>query len=313
MLNPSNKLTKSQVARTHTLPARAGVGLKPEHFQDILATHPDIGFFEVHAENYMVAGGPFHHYLGRIREHYPLSIHGVGLSIGADAPLDVEHLNALQRLLHKYQPQSFSEHLAWSTHGPTFLNDLLPLPYNTATLQRVCDHIDQVQAHLERRMLLENPATYVEFAASTWDESAFISEVLRRTGCALLLDVNNVYVSSVNHQRDAHAFIKSLPLAQVGEIHLAGFAEQIDGNADRLLIDSHGSPVAQAVWDLYAYTLGLTGPVATLLERDNDIPAWPVLLAEAVLAEGHLRTAAAGKQQPTKQPTQRQVLNEVPA
>jgi len=313
MLNPSNKLTKSQVARTHTLPARAGVGLKPEHFQDILATHPDIGFFEVHAENYMVAGGPFHHYLGRIREHYPLSIHGVGLSIGADAPLDVEHLNALQRLLHKYQPQSFSEHLAWSTHGPTFLNDLLPLPYNTATLQRVCDHIDQVQAHLGRRMLLENPATYVEFAASTWDESAFISEVLRRTGCALLLDVNNVYVSSVNHQRDAHAFIKSLPLAQVGEIHLAGFAEQIDGNADRLLIDSHGSPVAQAVWDLYAYTLGLTGPVATLLERDNDIPAWPVLLAEAVLAEGHLSTAAAGKQQPTKQPTQRQVLNEVPA
>ena len=313
MLNPSNKLTKSQVARTHTLPARAGVGLKPEHFQDILATHPDIGFFEVHAENYMVAGGPFHHYLGRIREHYPLSIHGVGLSIGTDAPLDVEHLNALQRLLHKYQPQSFSEHLAWSTHGPTFLNDLLPLPYNTATLQRVCDHIDQVQAHLGRRMLLENPATYVEFAASTWDESAFISEVLRRTGCALLLDVNNVYVSSVNHQRDAHAFIKSLPLAQVGEIHLAGFAEQIDGNADQLLIDSHGSPVAQAVWDLYSYTLGLTGPVATLLERDNDIPAWPVLLAEAVLAEGHLRTAAAGKQQPTKQPTQRQVLNEVPA
>jgi len=313
MLNPSNKLTKSQVARTHTLPARAGVGLKPEHFQDILATHPDIGFFEVHAENYMVAGGPFHHYLGRIREHYPLSIHGVGLSIGADAPLDVEHLNALQRLLHKYQPQSFSEHLAWSTHGPTFLNDLLPLPYNTATLQRVCDHIDQVQAHLGRRMLLENPATYVEFAASTWDESAFISEVLRRTGCALLLDVNNVYVSSVNHLRDAHAFIKSLPLAQVGEIHLAGFAEQIDGNADQLLIDSHGSPVAQAVWDLYSYTLGLTGPVATLLERDNDIPAWPVLLAEAVLAEGHLRTAAAGKQQPTKQPTQRQVLNEVPA
>jgi hypothetical protein len=191
-------------------------------------------------------------------------------------------------LLKRYQPQSFSEHLAWSTHGPTFLNDLLPLPYNTATLQRVYDHIDQVQTHLGRRMLLENPATYVEFSASTWDEAAFISEVVRRTGCGLLLDVNNVHVSCVNHQREAHAVIRALPLAQVGEIHLAGFAEQLDGNNDRLLIDSHGSPVAQAVWDLYAFTLGLTGPVATLLERDNDIPTWPVLLAEANLADRQL-------------------------
>jgi len=284
MLNPRKQQTKPQPAQTHILPARAGVGLKPEHFQEILATQPDIGFFEVHAENYMVAGGPFHHYLTRIRERYALSIHGVGLSIGADAPLDVGHLNALAVLLKRYQPESFSEHLAWSTHNDAFLNDLLPLPYNTATLERVCDHIDQVQAHLGRRMLLENPATYVEFAASTWNEATFIAEVVRRTGCGLLLDVNNVYVSSVNHQRDAHAVIRALPLAQVGEIHLAGFAEQVDGNHDRLLIDSHGSPVAQAVWDLYAFTLGLTGPVATLLERDNDIPAWPVLLAEANLA-----------------------------
>jgi len=288
MLNPSNKSTKPQVARTHTLPARVGVGLKPEHFQEILATRPDIGFFEVHAENYMVPGGPFHHYLTRIHECYALSVHGVGLSIGADAPLDIEHLNALAVLLKRYQPESFSEHLAWSTHRDVFLNDLLPLPYNTATLQRVCDHIDQVQAHLGRRMLLENPATYIEFVASTWNEATFISEVVRRTGCGLLLDVNNVYVSSVNHQRDAHAVIRALPLAQVGEIHLAGFAEQVDGNNDRLLIDSHGSPVAQAVWDLYAFTLGLTGPVATLLERDNDLPAWPVLLAEANLADRQL-------------------------
>lgn len=288
MLNPANKLTKPQVARAHTLPARTGVGLKPEHFQEILATKPAIGFFEVHAENYMVPGGPFHHYLTRIRERYPLSIHGVGLSIGADAPLDFDHLNALAVLLKRYQPESFSEHLAWSTHRDVFLNDLLPLPYNTATLQRVCDHIDQVQAHLGRRMLLENPATYIEFVASTWNEATFISEVVRRTGCGLLLDVNNVYVSSVNHQRDAHAVIRALPLAQVGEIHLAGFAEQVDGNNDRLLIDSHGSPVAQAVWDLYVFTLGLTGPVATLLERDNDLPAWPVLLAEANLADRQL-------------------------
>lgn len=292
MLNTTNKLTRSQVARTHTLPARAGVGLKPEHFQEILATQPAIGFFEVHAENYMVPGGPFHHYLTRIRERYALSIHGVGLSIGADAPLDVDHLNALAALLKRYQPESFSEHLAWSTHSDVFLNDLLPLPYNTATLQRVCDHIDQVQAHLGRRMLLENPATYIEFVASSWNEATFLSEVVRRTGCGLLLDVNNVYVSSVNHQRDAQAFIRALPLTQVGEIHLAGFAQQSDGNGDLLLIDSHGSPVAQAVWELYAFTLGLTGPVATLLERDNDIPAWPVLLAEANLADRQLCAVA---------------------
>ncbi|MDD2808015.1 DUF692 domain-containing protein [Rhodoferax sp.] len=309
MLNPSSQHTPPQVALTPTLPTRAGVGLKPEHFQEILATQPDIGFFEVHAENYMVAGGPFHHYLSRIHERYALSVHGVCLSIGADAPLDIEHLNALQRLLDKHQPQSFSEHLAWSTHGATFLNDLLPVPYNTATLQRVCDHIDQVQAHLQRRMLLENPATYVEFAASTWDEAAFISEVVRRTGCGLLLDVNNVYVSSVNHQRDAQAVIRALPLAQVGEIHLAGFAEQVDGNNDRLLIDSHGSPVAQAMWDLYAYTLTLTGPVATLLERDNDIPTWPVLLAEATLAEGYLHPATVGQPPLAEQ----QALHEVAA
>lgn len=289
MPNQHNALMQTPGAPAPTLPARAGVGLKPEHFQEILANRPDIGFFEVHAENYMVPGGPFHHYLTAIRERYALSIHGVGLSIGADAPLDMDHLDALAALLARYQPQSFSEHLAWSTHSDVFLNDLLPLPYNTATLQRVCDHIDQVQSHLGRRMLLENPATYVEFAASTWDEAAFLSEVLRRTGCGLLLDVNNVYVSSINHQRDAHAVIRALPLAQVGEIHLAGFAQAQDGNGDLLLIDSHGSPVAQAVWDLYAFTLGLTGPVATLLERDNDIPAWPVLLAEAGVAERQLR------------------------
>lgn len=288
MTSPVNMALPSRGARAKSLPARAGVGLKPAHFQEILATQPDIGFVEVHAENYMVPGGPHHHYLSHIRAHYPLSIHGVGLSIGADAALDMDHLDALAVLLARYQPQSFSEHLAWSSHGPAFLNDLLPLPYNTATLQRVCDHIDQVQSHLGRRMLLENPATYLEFTASTWDEAAFLSEVLRRTGCGLLLDVNNVYVSSINHGRDPHAAIRALPLAQVGEIHLAGFARAQDGNGDLLLIDSHGTPVVQAVWDLYAFTLGLTGPVATLLERDNNVPAWPVLLAEAHLADQQL-------------------------
>jgi uncharacterized protein (UPF0276 family) len=271
-----------------SLPPGVGIGLKSGHVQEILHTAPDLDFFEVHAENYFVDGGPFHHHLTRIREHYPLSIHGVGLSIGADAPLDTAHLDALAVLLDRYAPQSFSEHLAWSTHGDVFLNDLLPLPYTAATLQRVCDHIDQVQTRLQRRMLLENPATYVEFAASTWSEAAFVREVLRRTGCGLLLDVNNVYVSSVNHHFDAREYIASLPLEAVGEIHLAGFAEAQDGAGDLLLIDSHGAPVAQAVWDLYAYTLGRTGPVPTLIERDNLVPALPVLLAEAQAAQAYL-------------------------
>lgn len=289
MTTPTDLGASASDARAQGLPARAGVGLKAAHFGDILQSRPDLGFFEVHAENYMVPGGPFHHHLGLIREHYALSIHGVGLSIGADAPLDKNHLQALALLLERYQPQSFSEHLAWSTHGDAFLNDLLPLPYTAATLARVCDHIDQTQSCLKRRLLLENPATYIEFAASTFDEADFLSEVVRRTGCGLLLDVNNVHVSSVNHGRDARATIRALPLAQVGEIHLAGFAEQLDGNGDALLIDSHGSPVAQAVWDLYAFTLSLTGPLPTLIERDNDVPAWPVLLAEAHRAEQHLR------------------------
>ncbi|NMM35887.1 MAG: DUF692 domain-containing protein [Glaciimonas sp.] len=280
----------SVLSKDINLPARAGVGLKPEHFRQIVETWPDLGFFEIHAENYMVDGGPFHHYLTRIRAHYPLSIHGVGLSIGGASPLDTAHLDQLALLLDRYAPQSFSEHLAWSSHGDVFLNDLLPVPYTPQTLQRVCDHIEQVQTHLKRRMLLENPATYVEFAASTMAETDFIGEVLRRTGCGLLLDVNNVYVSCINHNRDPYATIRALPLSAVGEIHLAGFAQEYDAAGDVLLIDSHGAPVAQAVWQLYKYTLDRVGPVATLLERDNDIPPLDVLFAESQQAERLLRS-----------------------
>ena len=276
------------------LPARGGLGLKPEHFRTVLETNPELGFFEVHAENYMVDGGPFHHYLERIRSRYPLSIHGVGLSIGGEAALDASHLDRLALLLERYQPQSFSEHLAWSSHGDVFLNDLLPMPYDAATLNRVCRHIDQVQNRLKRRMLLENPATYVEFARSTMAETDFITEVIRRTGCGLLLDVNNVYVSCVNHARDPYAVIDGLPLAVTGEIHLAGFARDTDAAGDELLIDSHGSPVAEAVWALYRYALESTGPVATLIERDNDIPAFEVLLAETQHAEGLLHATRKG-------------------
>ena len=283
--------TASLIApRISPLPPRAGLGLKAEHFKDVLESLPDVGFFEVHAENYMVAGGPFHHYLGLIRERYPLSIHGVGLSIGSDTPLNIEHLQRLQTLLARYRPRVFSEHLAWSSHGPHFLNDLLPLRYDLSTLQRVCAHIDQVQNTLQRQILLENPATYVEFDQTHFDEASFIHEVISRSGCGLLLDVNNVYVSCVNHDRDPLAYINALPLHAVGELHLAGFAEDIDQSGQRLLIDSHGAPVDQAVWALYQQVLECVGPVATLIERDNQLPVFSELLAQAELADCYLLT-----------------------
>ena len=286
-------LTPPSLAPASRLPSRAGLGLKSAHFREVLQTRPDLGFFEVHAENYMVAGGPLHHFLGRIREQYPLSLHGVGLSIGGEGPLDVAHVQRLATLIERYQPQSFSEHLAWSSHGPVFLNDLLPLAYDEATLDRVCEHVDQVQSRLKRTLLLENPATYLAFETSTLDEPDFMSEVIRRTGCGLLLDVNNVYVSCVNHCRDPLAYLDALPLQATGEIHLAGFAEDTDSLGERLLIDDHGAPVDHAVWQLYLQVLERTGPVATLIERDNHVPAWEVLLAEARQADQLLSAAGA--------------------
>ncbi len=284
-LHPATQATVS------SLPQRAGLGLKTEHFRQVLKEQPDIGFFEVHAENYMVAGGPFHHYLGLIREQYPLSLHGVGLSIGAEGPLDQQHLKRLAVLIERYQPQSFSEHLAWSSHGPVFLNDLLPLAYDRPTLERVCEHIDQVQSTLRRPMLLENPATYLEFRQSSMDEAEFIREVIGRTGCGLLLDVNNVYVSCINHRRDPLAYIDALPLHAVGEIHLAGFAEDTDSLGDRLLIDDHGAPIDNAVWALYLRLLERIGATATLIERDNQVPAFSVLHAEVRQADELLQCA----------------------
>jgi uncharacterized protein len=285
----SSVLDRFARAPSRHLPAGAGVGLKPEYFRTIVESAPVVSFFEIHAENYMVDGGAFHHYLTQIRENYPLSIHGVGLSIGGEAPLDTDHLDRLAALLDRYAPASFSEHLAWSSHNGTFVNDLLPLPYDRKTLKRVCVHIDQVQTHLGRQMLLENPATYLEFAASSMSEAEFITEVIRTTGCGLLLDVNNVYVSCINHHRDPNAYIQALPLSATREIHLAGFAQDRDEAGYPLLIDHHGSPVAESVWHLYQFALSLTGPVATLIERDNDIPPFKVLLAEALRAEQFLQ------------------------
>jgi uncharacterized protein (UPF0276 family) len=277
-------LQYSPSSRT-ALPSRTGLGLKPEHVRDILTTAPALGFFEIHAENYMVEGGPFHHHLGLIRERYALSVHGVGLSIGGQGPLDAAHLRRLHDLLMRYQPEAFSEHLAWSSHGSHFYNDLLPLPYTQDTLERVCRHIDQVQATLRRPMLLENPATYVEFASSTWDEADFIAEVVRRTGCGLLLDLNNAYVSAVNHQRNIQTYLDALPLSAVGEIHLAGHDEDHDARGETLLIDSHGNAVADPVWMLYQQIIQRLGPVPTLIERDQNIPPLSALLDEAYRAQ----------------------------
>ncbi len=268
-----------------TLPARAGLGLKPGHFREILENAPDLGFWEIHAENYMVEGGPFHYYLTKIRERYPLSIHGVGLSIGSELAPDSLHLDRLKTLLARYEPASFSEHLAWTAHAGVFFNDLLPIPYDARTLTRVCAHIGQIQDHLGRRMLIENPATYLGFESSSIAEAQFISEVVARSGCGLLLDVNNVYVSAINHGLDPLACLEALPLASVGEIHLAGFAEDCDAAGARLLIDSHDAPVDEAVWSLYRCAIERTGVVATLIERDANLPALSTLLDEAARAE----------------------------
>jgi uncharacterized protein len=274
---------------------KSGVGLKAQHYRTILDSRPAAGFFEVHAENFMGAGGPPHRHLEAIRGHYPLSIHGVGLNIGGRQPLDRGHLERLKHLLDRYQPELFSEHLAWSSHGSLFLNDLLPLPYTRSTLDLVCDHIDETQTFLGRRMLLENPSTYVTFAESTLAEEEFIAAIASRTGCGLLLDVNNAYVSSVNQRRDPALYLDRYPLHHVEQFHLAGFAETHDGDGGRLLIDTHGDHVHAEVWQLYADVLSRAPAAPTLIEWDNEVPEWHALLAEAHKADvlvASVRTAS---------------------
>ena len=264
---------------TH-LPDTTGIGFKRSHFAALRDTPNTLGFLEVHAENYMGDGGPPHAQLTALRADYALSIHGVGLSIGGAGPLDRDHLARLRRLCDRYAPESFSEHLAWSSHGGAFLNDLLPLPYDDDTLATVCDHIDQVQDVLGRRMLLENPSTYVTFDSSTLAETDFLAAIVARTGCGLLLDVNNVFVSCTNHRADPRAYLAAFPLHAVGEIHLGGHDAE-DLPSGPLLIDAHGSPVADPVWTLFAEVIARTGPRPTLIEWDNDVPDLSVLLAEA--------------------------------
>ncbi|MCP3460210.1 DUF692 domain-containing protein [Bradyrhizobium sp. CCGUVB23] len=271
----------------------AGTSFKHEHLAAILAEGPQRGFFEVHAENYMGAGGAPHRALEAMRRDHPLSLHGVCMSIGGPRALDRTHLARFRGLVARYQPALVSEHLAWSTHETGFFNDLLPLPYTAATFQHVCDHIDEVQETIRRPILLENPSTYVAFATSTMSETDFIRSVADRTGCGLLLDINNVFVTATNHGFAALEYLADFPLSRVGEIHLAGHAEQSDDEGDPLLIDSHDGPVADAVWKLFEIVIQRRGPVPTLIEWDSSIPDWPVLKAEAARAQAILDRAHA--------------------
>jgi uncharacterized protein (UPF0276 family) len=267
------------------LPAAAGTALKPEHYAQIMAEPPGVGFFEVHAENFFCAGGPRHRWLAAFRERHALSMHGVGLSLaGAERP-DGAHLARLRELLDRYQPQEFSEHLAWSRGPAGHLNDLLPLPYTQESLALVVAHVDEVQAALGRRILIENPATYLRYGGDGMGEAQFLRELAARSGCGLLLDLNNVHVSAINHGYDAHDYLRTFALQAVGEIHLAGHATHADADGRALLIDSHDAPVDAAVWSLYEACLQLTGPLPTLVEWDSQLPTWPVLREEAAQAQ----------------------------
>jgi uncharacterized protein len=272
----------------HSIAGLAGTSFKHEHLHAILADDSKADFFEVHAENYMGAGGPPHDALTRIRRDYPISLHGVCMSIGGPQPLDKSHLGRFTTLVERYEPALVSEHLAWSTHDTTFFNDLLPLPYTWETLRRVAGHIAEVQEAIDRPILLENPSTYVVFPESTMSETDFIRDLARRTGCGLLLDLNNVFVSATNHNFSALSYLADFPLGHVGEIHLAGHAEQADDEENLLLIDSHDGPVADAVWKLFDTVISQCGPIPTLVEWDSNIPDWPVLKAEAAAAQAIL-------------------------
>lgn len=266
------------------IPARAGVGLKPDHYQTILETQPDIGWFEIHPENYMADGGAIHHYLEQIREIYPLSIHGVGLSLGSEEGLSTKHLASLKELVDRYQPGLVSEHLAWCKYRNQVFNDLLPVPYTSESLEILCRNIEQTQDYLGRQILIENPSSYFQLDYSSYSEWEFLVELAKRSGAGILLDVNNVYVSACNHDFNAEIYIKSIPPSLVGEIHLAGHSVQyLQGG--KVLIDDHGSEVIDEVWELYDFTLSHLGNRPTLIEWDANIPLWDILYNQAIIAD----------------------------
>lgn len=268
--------------------ALAGTSFRFEHMQAILADQDAHGFFEIHAENYMGAGGPPHAALEAIREKFPVSLHGVCMSLGGPQPLAEDHLARFKALVERYQPAMISEHLAWSTHDETFMSDLLPLPYTQETLDHVASHVSQMQDSVGRKIFLENPSTYVLFEESTLSETDFLKAIVERTGCGLLLDINNVFVSATNHGYSAMEYLDQFPLGDVGEIHLAGHAEQEDDEGALLLIDSHDGPVSDPVWTLYERVIERQGPIPTLVEWDSEIPAWDILKGEAKAAQAIL-------------------------
>lgn len=270
-----------------SIPAEAGIGLRFQHHRAVLDTRPKVAWLEVHTENYMGGGTPLA-YLDAIRRDYPISLHGIGLSLGSADDLDSAHLARIRRVVDRFEPGLVSEHLSWSLIGGAYLGDLLPLPMTDEALDVVCRHVDQTQAFLDRRILIENPSTYLRFARSTIPEWEFLAAVAQRTGCGILCDVNNIYVSACNHSWDASAYLAALPAPAVGEIHLAGHAVRQLDNGKVLRIDDHGSRVPSPVWSLYAEALERFGAIPTLIEWDTDIPALGVLVAEATQAAIHL-------------------------
>lgn len=262
------------------IPARSGIGLRTPHYREVLATLPDVGWFEVHSENYFGDGGQPLHYLERIRADYPVSLHGVGMSLGSVDAFDRDHLRRLKALIARTEPGLVSEHLCWSAVDGRHVNDLLPLPYTEEALDVVCAHVDEAQEFLGRQILVENVSSYLQYAHSTLDEWDFVAEVAARSGCAILLDVNNIYVSACNHGFDARRYLRTIPAQSVAEIHLAGF-----DRLDDLLIDTHGTRVCDDVWALYRDAIVRFGRVPTLIEWDTDIPSLSVLQEEAATAD----------------------------
>ena len=260
----------------HVEAGRAGIGLRTPHYQAMIETRPDVAFLEVHSENFFGDGGQPLKYLARFRQDYPISTHGVGLSLGSADALDREHLRKLKRLVDRIEPALVSEHLCWIGVNGRFLNDLLPLPYTTESLVHIVDRVSELQDYLQRDVMVENVSSYLEFAESSIPEWEFVREVSQRSGCKLLLDVNNIYVNATNHDFDARVYLDAIAPGSVGEIHLAGFEDAGD-----VLIDTHGSPVSDEVWRLYEYALQRFGNVPTLIEWDTDIPELAVLLGEA--------------------------------
>lgn len=273
-----------------TIAPAAGLGLKPQHYADAISDTAAGAWFEVHPENYMCDGGPRHTALAEVRDRHPLSLHGVGLSLAGDEAPDETHLARLRHLVDRYEPFVVSEHLAWSRRAGAYRPDLLPFPRTQAALARIVRHIDRTQEALGRRILIENPSLYLTLEGHDYSETDFLVSLCRRTGCGLLLDINNVYVSANNLAYSAEAYIDAIPEALVGEIHLAGHAPDPALGAD-LLVDTHGAPVDDAVWRLYRRLIARTGPRPTLIERDDNIPAYADLAAERDTAAGMLAVA----------------------